>query len=373
MNGCPRINMDGLRRGMEAAGLDALVAVSLENFFYVTDCLLLSQVIIPERLCMAVLPREGAPAVVVCYNEQRQTVEDSWITDVRTYLEYEVSPMGALADYLAERGWQAARIGIEKRFLPAVHAEELAGLLPDATLVAADGVFDAARAVKTPDEITLLTEAAQRTETAILDAFRAAAPGDTEKKVADDLATKVLSAGAVSFWITLAVGENTAVNHPFPSSRPLSVGDIMRVDVGGRFGGYQSDVARTAVIGSPDGQQRSVYARLREAQRELISAARPGTRACDLYALYQRAFERRGLATTSQAVGHSFGIGMHEPPVLHAHETAKLEPGMLLNIEPAATDAHGRLYHIEDLCEVTDDEPRILTNVMDTRELFVVQ
>ena len=183
----------------------------------------------------------------------------------------------------------------------------------------------------------------------------------------------VLNAGAISFWITLAVGDNTAINHPFPSDKPLASGEILRVDVGGRFQGYQSDVARTAVIGNADQEQRSTYTRLREIQRELIAAARPGVRSCDLYAMYQQAFEQQGFTTTSQAVGHSFGIGMHELPVLHALETTELKPGMVLNIEPAVKDSHGYLYHIEDMLVVTSDEPEILTNVMDTKDLFVIR
>ena len=60
-----RINMNSLKRGMDTHGLDLLLAVSPENFFYLTGTLLLSQIIIPERLCIAVLPRKEPPAVVV--------------------------------------------------------------------------------------------------------------------------------------------------------------------------------------------------------------------------------------------------------------------------------------------------------------------
>jgi len=64
---------------------------------------------------------------------------------------------------------------------------------------------------------------------------------------------------------------------------------------------------------------------------------------------------------------------MHEVPVLHAQEMTELKPGMVLNIEPAVKDSRGYLYHIEDLIVVTRDEPEILTNVMDTKDLFIIQ
>ncbi|MBV7339572.1 hypothetical protein KFU94_67450 [Chloroflexi bacterium TSY] len=63
-----RLNMDGLQRGMDAAELDVLIAVSPDNFFYLADTLNLSQKIIPDRLSMAVLPRGGESAIVDVYH-----------------------------------------------------------------------------------------------------------------------------------------------------------------------------------------------------------------------------------------------------------------------------------------------------------------
>ena len=209
-----RINLAALRQGMDREGVDVLLAVSQENFFYLTDTLLLSQKMLPARLCIAVLPRDGAPSAVVCYCEELQTRQDSWITDIRTYLEFQESPLRAVADHLTARGFAAARIGIEERFLAAAYAQELAGLLPDASLVGADHLFDEARAIKTPAEIELMAAAARRTERAILASLQTAAPGDTEQEMATGLSTRVLSAGATWHWLTLAAGSNTAINHP---------------------------------------------------------------------------------------------------------------------------------------------------------------
>ena len=364
--------MAALQRGMDRAGVEVLLAASQENFYYLTDTLLLSQMMLPARLCIAVLPRDGVPSAVVCYCEELQTRQDSWITDIHTYLEFQESPMQALAEFLGARGLGAARIGIETRFLAASYAEELASLLPQATWVEADHVFDAARALKTPMEIQIMGEAARLTEQGILATLQAAAPGDTEQEMATGLSTRVLQAGATWHWLTLAAGANTAINHPYPGAKRLTAGEIVRIDLTANFGGYQADVARTAAIAAPSDERRSTYRRLRDAQRETIAAARPGIRAGDLYLRCKRALERTGLAITSQAVGHGFGIGLHEFPVLHADEQAEIQPGMVLNIEPAAKDADGFLYHTEDTLVVTDGDPQILTDVMDTDELFII-
>ncbi len=368
-----RINWSGLEQAMDAEGLEAVVAASPENFFYLSNCLLLSQQIIPSRLCMAIAPRETPPAAMVCYCEERQMRQDSWMTDIRTYLEFQEHPMTALAGTLREMGLARAVIGIERHFLTAADVDRLGEELPQARLREADRLFGRVRAIKTPAELEILTQAASVTEGAIQASFRKARPGQSEKVMADDLSGRVLHAGATSQWITLAVGANTAVNHPFPSAKSLTPGEILRVDVGGTFQGYQSDVARTSAIGTVTSEQASVYRRLREAQRQTIDTVRPGVRACDLYFTCRRELEQRGLSMTSQAVGHGLGIGMHEFPVLHGRETARIQPGMVLNVEPAVLDSQGFLYHLEDLFVVTETGPRILTRLMDTTGLFVIR
>ena len=86
----------------------------------------------------------------------------------------------------------------------------------------------------------------------------------------------------------------------------------------------------------------------------------------------KRLLKEKGLSVTSQSVGHSLGIGSARISVLHANEEAEIQQGMVLNIEPAVVDSRGFLYHLEDLFVVTEDEPRILTTVMDTEQLFVI-
>ena len=101
-----------------------------------------------------------------------------------------------------------------------------------------------------------------------------------------------------------------------------------------------------------------------------IAALRPGTKAGEIYLRAQQALADRDLTLTSQAIGHSLGIGLHEHPILHARNEAELLPGMVIDIEPAVKDSQGFLYHLEDLALVTEDEPVILTTLMNTEELF---
>ena len=62
-----RINMDGLMQGMDAAGLDVLVAAWSDNFTYIIGTLLLSDWIIPDRLCMPWPSACGTHRLAVTY------------------------------------------------------------------------------------------------------------------------------------------------------------------------------------------------------------------------------------------------------------------------------------------------------------------
>jgi len=373
MNRSDRINWAGLYAGMDAAELDVILGARIENFFYITDCYLMSHIMLPDRLGIALVPRAGDPAAIVCEAEVLQTRQDSWIEDIRTYVEFSKTPMQAIAEWLIERGLAAGRIGIETLFLAAGYAEELAGLLPEATILPADGVFQRARAIKTPREIELMRYAAEATERAILAAFSAAKPGDTEKSVSDRIFEGLIAAGATSPWVVLGSGDNTSINHPYAGPKKLTAGETLRVDVGGCFAGYNSDIGRTAVIGEPNAEQASVYERVLAAGKETIAALRPGMRACDVYAAGKRALESRGFHVSIQAIGHSFGTGLHDYPMLRADETGLLEPNMILAIEPAARDSRGWIYHIEDTIHLTEAGPVALTTVMDKESIFVIE
>lgn len=367
-----RVNFPALYQEMDRQRLDALIAVSPENFLYLTGAQILTQKIIPDRLAWCVLPRQGEPVIVVCGIEEELTRRDSWVKDIRTYVEFAETPVHSLVETLKDIGLTNARLGIENHYLAVDFWEELNASLPGASFVRVDAIFDRTRAIKTAEEARILREIGRATEKAVMDAFSHARPGDTEKKVADDITMGILGAGATSFFLVLSTAENTIVSHHYAGSRTLDVGEHVRVDGGGIWPhGYQSDLARMACVGKPSPQQRSVYQRLRDVERQTIAAARPGVRACNLFHICKNAAEKAGLPFGMPHIGHSLGIGLHEYPMLEPGNEAAILPGMILNIEPSVK-VGGRGYHIEDLIQVTEGEAIILTDYSNTEEMFVI-
>jgi len=369
------INVEEFERALDKSGLDAVIANSLPNVFYTSGALIFTQVEIPDRLAFTVLPRTGDEVLIVCNLEESLSREETWIQDVRSYVEFAESPISLLVDVLKEKGLSAGRIGIEKTRLSASCYEELAEALPKARFEPCDGLFRAVRSIKTPGEIERFAQAALATEQAIVDAFREAKAGQTERHLLKLIVDNVwrLGASRISFSV-LGVGDQSWHAHPTARDRGLEEGELIRVDFGAAFGGYGSDVARTAVVGRASAEQLDTYRKHREVQRKAIDFMRPGVRACDVYEHCVRAYADFGMELTIPHVGHGCGLELHEMPMLEPRNTQELRPDMLLCIEPAVLSQELGGYAVEDLILIKEEgSAEILTSYADTEEMFVIQ
>ena len=162
--------------------------------------------------------------------------------------------------------------------------------------------------------------------------------------------------------MVLGAGERSLIVHHVPDEVPLRSGDIVRLDYGGLFKGYWSDLARTAVVGKPSARQEYILRNLAQIQRAVILNAKAGVKFSFLYNLCKEMFLERGLPFFMPHIGHGMGLGLHEEPMISPLNDDVLEENMILNIEPLCVDKEtGSGYHIEDLILVTKDEPRVLT------------
>jgi len=144
---------------------------------------------------------------------------------------------------------------------------------------------------------------------------------------------------------------SAAVNAP-PTGRVLDRGDVVRLDIIGTKAHYHSDVARTAVVGEPTGEQQRVYDLLYGVHRRCLEALRPGALSSDVYRIYRDAMGDAGLPPY-HFVGHGLGITLHEEPFVNELKSIPLEEGMVLCIEPL-TLLEGRFgIQIEDEVLIT--------------------
>jgi Xaa-Pro aminopeptidase len=361
-----------VNQALSAYDLDALVASSFENVLYLSKTAILTQRLLRDRLAAVVWSARESPRLIVCSIEEAQAREESWISEIVPYTEFADSPVGPIAAALTDMLPRKARIGIEKHHLNAHHYDELVSLCPALTFVSADELLARLRMIKTPDEIAILEGAAQATDRVIRKAFESIRVGDTERKIAVEMEAELRSSGADSIeFIFLPTGSNARLAHPLPGDAQIEPGQIVRTDFGGRFGGYLSDIARTVVVHPASNEQRTTYSKLCEVHQHTIDALRPGVSASEIFHICARKAGQLGLDFTVPHIGHGLGIGLHEHPMLAPFEAEVLMPGMVLCIEPVARTDDG-LFHTEDLVEITETGPRVLSRSTDWLALLEV-
>jgi len=355
-------------------GLEALAASSPENFTYVTGAHVPTARTIPTRHGFAVTTGAGKQFLVVVNLEKNLLSAETEIGDIRTYVEFADQPVERFAQELLAEGLGQGRIGLDLSYLPASAVKLLERALPKAELVDTTAALGAFRAHKSEAEIAILERAAKGTHRAVLDAMAAARVGETEKTISDRIAANMLANGADgTAFMCFGSGQYTHLFHaPAFDWARVSEGDIIRFDVGGSYGAWSSDFARTYSAGSPTALQRETYRALIEIEEALVAMVAPGIAAQDIYFACRDQFKARGLQFYMPHVGHSFGLELHENPMLRAGETTILRPGMVFNIEPSTFDENRVAYHTEDLVVVTETGCRVLTLGLAPRELPVI-
>lgn len=355
-----------LKKRMAEAGLDVVVVLSPENTLYFAETYIMTQSSIRDRLAIAVLPLEQDPVMIGCSIEQATIENETWITDRRFYTEFVQSPVQFLADALKEKGLDHGKVGIELDYLMAHYYKELVRLMPDVEFVPCTRVLDKVRMIKEPVEIEMLSRAANSTRLALEKALLEVHPGDTEFKLATKIKNYMFEGGAdyITFLV-MGSGDNSMQTHKLPNDDILAEGDLMRIDYGasysqGKYHCYNSDMARTVLIGKPNPTYADIMKRLCDAYLYTYEHVRAGITAKELYTLCKERCEANGLNFACPHIGHSLGIGLHEFPMLSPKEDFALEENMVFCIEPVIRQ-NGRMFHQEDLVQVTKDGYRILS------------
>lgn len=378
MASAPSMNLARWKEKISATGVGACILASPENVFYTTGAQIITQRTLRDRLAFSTLTPDADAVCIVADREESFTRQESWIRDIRGYVERKDDPVDILASTLREKGWHRGCLGFEARFLPTAYFERLRRSLPDTTFVPIDDVVMSVRAVKTPTEIERFRQAARATAQAIEVALSAAKVGDTAKSVNDRIMSSMLNVGADyvihSFFAT---GMATLHPHSIAGDKRLTPGEAGRLDSGAGFGGYVSDLGRSLGVGPVPSVIRDSYRRLRAIERETIGYLRAGRSANGVFEFCRAAFQRLGLSCNLSHLGHSVpvvGGELHEEPNIHPYNSMLLEAGMVMNIEPSyRCDERGFALHVEDTVLVTEADPIIFSDNIDTEDLFFVK
>jgi Xaa-Pro aminopeptidase len=188
----------------------------------------------------------------------------------------------------------------------------------------------------------------------------------TEAEAAWFLESFMRTRGAegMAFEPGVAAGPNSAVPHHKPGDRPIRAGEPIWIDIGARVDGYCSDITRTVLLGQPDDQYRRLWHEVLEAQKRALDVVRPGRdgRECDAAARDYLVSVGLGDAF-GHGLGHGVGLLIHELPSLspRAEPDDKLEPGMVVTVEPGVYLAGWGGVRHEELTVLTGNGLEVLT------------
>ena len=225
------------------------------------------------------------------------------------------------------------------------------------------------RMVKEEEEVAAIREAAAKVDTALVDYVEHLQPGLTEQEMALDLERALVLAGTESaFPIIMASGPSAAQPHAVPGRRRLSEGEMLKIDLGRKVGGYCSDLTRTYFFGEPDEKFVEVYSLVFRAQEAALAAVRPGLSGRDLDKVARDIITEGGYGPQfSHGLGHGVGLQVHEGPRVSAKTEDTLAAGMVITVEPGIYIEGWGGVRIEDLVLITEGGGEVLSKAAKLR------
>jgi len=308
------------------------------------------------------------------------------ISDSR-YQEYAESFLGPGFEFFLQKGSQAealkectkkineARIFIESGNITLSQFNEIKKNLGRVKLVQTEKDYvNSLRMVKDEDEIAVLREAALITDNCFSHLLKKIRPGICEWDIAVeiDYYYKTHGCRACSFDPIVASGPGSSMPHYIPSmTKKINHGDVLLIDMGCLFNGYNSDLTRTVFCGNIDSRLEEIYHIVRDAQHNAISAVKPGAVSSKVDAAARDFISQKGYGENfGHGLGHGVGLDIHELPALKSSSEIKLKKNMVITIEPGIYLPETGGVRIEDMVLVTSKGAEVLTKC--SKELIVI-
>lgn len=401
--------IDAIRTRLQDRGLDAYVAYTPSNVFYVTgfQSFFLMEWWRMLGTVLAVVPADPAqpPALVVSDFEAAQAREVSGFDDVRPFrvwvelrdaaelagpdavpgtrpAQYDtVEQDDVLRSVLADRGLLDGRIGTDLRYVLHDTVRRVAAFAPRLSWADMTEDLYRLRSVKYDFEIDRLRRATELSEAGMRAAVTDLRPGLTALDMRQRYQQGVLAAatadaryaGHTDQWVLPAVGSSTKIGVDSESGPGLADGDLIKFDCGTTVDGYRGDGGRTFAYRTVPPAARRLYGVLLDAHEKARSVIRPGVAVREVFHAAQGHIRASGYPSFTRGhYGHSVGIDTfhEEPPYISADEERMLLPGMVLAVETPTYSSDTGAIMIEDLVLVTEAGHEVLHRL--PHELTVV-
>jgi Xaa-Pro aminopeptidase len=357
--------LNRLQAAMKQQGLGALLLTDFLNLRYATNTVMMLGLRATGIQRFALVPAQGNP--VLCQRElSRRSHHPTMRFDAYMFA---MRPPIATEDFveqavlgLKQLGVAGERVGVDFLNLSAIEG------LKSADIAIVDGwpAINAARAVKTTDEIQLIrwtSKAKERGYDLVRQSLRDSAPPPEDKLsriMLDYLMDQGFEAGSefISIYDSSTI-DTRPHNEPMGADLVVKEGDLVICDatVAGP-GGYYSDFARTFSHGKPTAETKQRYKEAYHSLQEALKLVKPGP--CT------EAFKRfgKGASASMRLPGfdgyHGVGLCVYESPWLRGGDPEtymiSLEENMIVALE-----INHYPVKLEHLLRVASDGAEILS------------
>ncbi|MEK6664820.1 MAG: M24 family metallopeptidase [candidate division NC10 bacterium] len=382
-----RVNFDRLRRErlarakaqLEASELGGLLCFDMYNIRYITSTNIgewardkLS------RFCL--LPRGDEPIMWDFGSAAKHhELYCPWMGGGRSragisLLRGAVAPEAGRAEDVARkikrelemRGLAKAPLGVDVIELPIYAALQKEGI----AVVDGQQLMQAARRIKTPDEIVLLNTAAMMVDATYEKLYRAMRPGVRENELVALAAHTLYSMGSEDVEGVNAIAGERCSPHPHIfSDRVLRPGDPAYYDIIHSYMGYRTCYYRSFAVGSASPALVDAYKRCREYLDVAIAMMKAGITTADIASMWPRAQEfgfPDEEACFGLQYGHGVGLSVWEQPVISRlvslDHPVTIEAGMVIALETFWPASDGwSAARIEEEVLVTETGHEVIT------------
>jgi Xaa-Pro aminopeptidase len=210
------------------------------------------------------------------------------------------------------------------------------------------------RAIKTKEEIVVVQKAIDITENTFRKLLKFIQPGVNEYEIEAEIWHSFLSQRATgpAYGSIIASGDNARTLHYVSNNAVCKSGDLILMDFGAEYGGYNADLTRTIPVnGQFSARQKQVYNACLHLHNYAKSILKPGISVVDYTEKVgdeaTKQFVKIGLLNKSDVknedaenrayrkylyhgISHHLGIDVHDLGT----RTAPIQAGMLFTIEP---------------------------------------
>lgn len=343
------IKLQKLRKALEANELDAILITSPINRRYISGF------------------TGSAGSVIVSTNDARFITDFRYTEQAGTeakgfkVIEHKQGMGLEIKNQLKEMN--VKRLGFEKDHTTYGQFEAYKETF-EAELVPVSGLVEEIRIIKTVEELGIMKKAAKIADDAYIHIQGFIKPGVKEIDVSNELEFFMRKQGAdsSSFDTIVASGYRSAMPHGVASEKEIQSGELVTLDYGALYHGYCSDITRTVAVGEISDELRNIFDIVLEANLRGVKEIKPGMTGKEADATTRNYITEMGYGEHfGHSTGHGLGMEVHEAPGLSLRSSQKLEPGMVVTVEPGIYVAGVGGCRIEDDIVITETGNERLT------------